>query len=280
MKMKVDGYKENIIIERNMSKKPIKNRILIGTPTLGIFRAEWAQARYGQVVPCNWTMVGAMSGYTHMYPLGYLVADAQNIIVHAAVQEKFEWLFLLEDDVIMPNDCFLKLNEYMKAGDVPVVSGLYFLKGSPSEPLAYRGRGNGCYDQFNIGDKVWVDGVPTGCLLIHCSVLNLMYEESETYQTGSGQTVKKVFETPSKLFYDPETNEARVAQGTSDLYWCDRIMKENVFARSGWSKYAKKEFPFLLDTSIFCKHIDLNLGMQYPLGEIKDANLHPKKGVK
>jgi hypothetical protein len=215
-----------------------------------------------------------------MYPIGYLVADAQNILADLAVRENYQWLFLHEDDVILPPDAFLTLNEYMKAEDVPVVSGLYFLKGSPSEPLAYRGRGNGCYDQFTIGDKVWCDGVPTGCLLIHRSILELMWNESPEYQTGSGQIVRKVFETPAKLFFDPETQQAQVAMGTSDLYWCDRVMKEKVFERTGWSKYAKKEFPFLLDTNIFCKHIDLNTGFQYPLGAINKLNLHPDKKLK
>jgi len=271
---------DNIIIMKNDNPRAIRNRILIGTPTLGIIRAEWAAMRYNQVVPCNWTMATAMAGYSHVFPLGYLVADAQNILVHLAVQEKFEWLFLLEDDVVMPPDCFIKLNEYMKSGDVPVVSGLYFLKGSPSEPLAYRGRGNGCYDNFKIGDKVWLDGVPTGCLLIHRSILELMYKESPEYTTCTTQPARRVFETPAKLYYDPETMQAQAAMGTSDLYWCDRVMNDDVFKRAGWSKFAKKEFPFLLDSSIFCKHIDLNTGTQYPLGELKDYNMHIKKELK
>ena len=58
---------------------------------------------------------------------------------------------------------------YMQQGDVPVVSGLYFTKSEPSEPLIYRGRGSGAYLDFRMGDKVYADGVPTGCLLIHHS---------------------------------------------------------------------------------------------------------------
>lgn len=35
---------------------------------------------------------------------------------------------------------------------------------------------------------------------------------------------------------------------------------------TGWKKIAKKEFPFLVDTNIFCKHIDLTSGKTYPIG--------------
>ena len=91
--------------------------------------------------------------------------------------------------------CFTAPTAYkaMLAGDVPVVSGLYFTRGYPSEPLVYRGRGNGYYGDWRIGDKVWADGVPTGCLLIHCSILRAMWKDSEEYQV-SGQTLRRVFE--------------------------------------------------------------------------------------
>jgi hypothetical protein len=255
---------ENITILKNPSLKPIRNRILVGTPTLGIIRAEWAQARFGQVIPCNWTAANFSVGYNTAIPFGYLVADAQNIIVDLVVQQDYEWVVFLEDDVVIPVDTFLKFNEYMKKGDIPVISGLYFLKNSPSEPLVYRGRGNSCYSKFKIGQKVWADGVPTGCLLIHGSILKLMAKESEEYVTGNGQKVKKVFETPAKVWMDPETNNLNMQCGTSDLAWCDRVIKENVLRRAGWKKIAKEKYPFLVDTKIFCKHIELNTGVQWP----------------
>jgi hypothetical protein len=260
---------EQIIIEQNFSRQAIRNRILIGTPTLGIVRAEWAQARYGQVIPCNWSAASANIGFSHVYPLNYLVAEAQNVIVHTAVEQNYEWIFLLEDDVILPANAFLILNEYMKKVKVPVVSGLYYLKGQPTEPLVYRGRGNGCYDKFKIGEKVWVDGVPTGALLIHRSIFKLMWDESPEYTVSMQRVVRKVFETPVRVWTDPETNTQLSACGTSDLFWCDRAMREKVFARAGWKKLAKEKYPFLVDTNLFCRHIDINTGLQYPMDKIR-----------
>src|SRR5678816_4067717 len=54
------------------------NRVLIGTAVTGLVRIEWVQARYGQLVPCNWSHVAMLSAMNSYMPLRYQVADAQN----------------------------------------------------------------------------------------------------------------------------------------------------------------------------------------------------------
>lgn len=259
------GRQEKISVVKSGVKPSLK--LFIGTPTLGIIRAEWAIARWSTIVPCNWAVSGSHYGYSHTFPMGFLVADAQNVAVADCLKANAEWLLLLEDDVMVPPDIFLKLNSYMHRGKTPIVSGLYYTKGNPSEPLIYRGRGNSYFRNWKLGDKVWVDGVPTGCLLIHSSILKLMSDESEEYQTSNGRVVRKVFETPRKAWVDPETKVTHGAQGTSDLYWCDRVIDKRVLHRAGWKYIAKKKHPFLMDTSMFCRHIDLQSGIKYPMGK-------------
>ncbi len=239
-------------------------RVLVVTPTLGIVRIEWVQGRHGQVIPCNWSSTSASLGIGHMVPMHYLVADAQNLGCQGLIDRDFEWLLLWEDDVIPPLDSFLRLNEYMRDAKIPVVSGLYFLKGLYSEPLLYRGLGTSCYTDFKIGDKVWADGVPTGFLLIHSSLIKIMWDDSEEYQTIGGTVTRKIFETPALLKHDPETNTYCGETGTSDLTWCHRVIDEKILQRSGWPKIGRKKYPFLCDTNIFCKHIDLMTGKQFP----------------
>jgi len=256
---------ELIKILKNPDPRPIRIRMYVATPTLGIIRAEWAQARWGAITPCNWSNAGSFYAMVQAFPMGYLVADAQNVAVADALKSDAEWLLLLEDDVIIPPETFLILNEYMRKSTIPVVSGLYFVKGNHPEPMVYRGRGNSCYIDWKVGDKVWVDGLPTGCLLIHTSLLKLMSSESEEYMTAFGRKVHKVFETPAKSWKDPETGGNKLQSGTSDLFWCDRVLKEKVLERTGWKYVARKRYPFLIDTNIFCKHIDLQTGKTYPL---------------
>ena len=195
-------------------------------------------------------------------PMRYQVDDAQNMIVKELIEKDFEWLLLIEHDVILPNEAFIRFNDYMLSEEYPIVSGLYFTRFRPSEPLVYRGRGNSFYSDFEIGDRVMCDGVPTGCLLIHQSILRVLWDESEEYQVGK-QFTRRVFNTPRKTWYDPETGYQNSTTGTSDLDWCTRLMKDDIFKKAGWEKFQEMEFPFLCDTSIFCKHINPN-GEQFP----------------
>ena len=149
------------------------------------------------------------------------------------------------------------------------MSGLYFCKGSHPEPLIFRGRGNGYYDKWKKGDKVMVNGIPMGLTLIHRSLLEVMYNESDIYTAGTTKgpvVVRKVFETPRASFFDPETLKYETRIGTEDLHWCERVMNTKVFERCGVEEYKKfqdMEYPFLIDTSMFCQHIDQN-GIMYP----------------
>ncbi len=239
-----------------------KERLLIGTPVTGNVRIEWVMARYGAIIPTNWSQASATPILPTSAPLEYLVPDAQNIIVRDALAGNYEWLLLLEQDDVIPADLFIKLNDYMRSEKYPVVSGLYFTKSVPPEPMIYK-RGGFSYDKgWKMGQKVWCWGVPTGCLLIHCSILEKMWDESPEYDLW-GQRVRRVFEAPSKVWYDPQFGN-RGASGTSDLAWCDRVIKEHFFKKAGWIEYDGKPNPFLCDTSIFVKHIRED-GEQFPL---------------
>jgi hypothetical protein len=254
---------KDIIIKSGKEGNP-RTRLLIVTPTLGVVRIEWAMARYGIAMPCNHSVSSASLGIGTSVPMHYLVADAQNLGVEDCLKKNFQWMLLWEDDVCPPPDALLRMNKYMISEEIPVVSGLYFVKGNYSEPMIYRGLGNGPFLDFQIGDKVWADGVPTGFLLIHNKVLKLMWDESEEYETLGKRKTRRVFETPVRIEYDEVTKSHSLNTGTSDLEWCHRVIREKVLQRAGWPKIGRKKYPFLCDTRIFCKHIDLATGRTFP----------------
>jgi hypothetical protein len=251
------------------------NRILVATPTTGQIRMEWALARWGQVIPMNWSQVQMMQYYNSFVPFNFTVPDAQNVIVKAVIEQEFEWLLLVEHDTMLPQDAFIRFNKYMQDEKVPIVSGLYFSRSLPSEPLVFRGRGTSVYTDWKMGDQVWVDAVPTGALLIHAGILRAMWNESPEYQVN-GVTTRRVFDNPRKLWYDDQGN-FNTLTGTSDLEWCTRVMEEGFFKKAGWDDFDGVKYPFLIDTGIFCKHIDMD-GTIYPdhmmqeSKSIKDAN--------
>lgn len=258
---KVIAREYNRILKNTGTMK--QKRIMLGVPMTGLIRAEWALARYGQVIPCNWSQVDSLQWIDQYTPLEFLVADARNIIVHNCLVNDFEWLLQIDSDVILPHDTFLRINEYMIEGTVPMLSGLYFTKSVPSEPLIYRGRGTGYYADWKFGDRVWVDGIPSGITLIHNSILRTLADMSKEYEVMPGLKIKAVYDTPGKTWYDPEARNWYAMSGTEDLSLCSKIIEEGIFKKAGWPDYDGLEFPFLLDTNIFGRHVD-NDGKQYP----------------
>lgn len=240
------------------------NRVCIGTAMTGLVRAEWVGARYGQIIPMNWSQVEVKQWINSFIPLRYQVADAQNLIVRHAINYDFEWLLLIEHDVVLPADAFLRFDKYIRDEEVPVVSGLYYSRSRPSHPLIFRGRGTSVYDRFEQGDLVWCDGVPTGCLLIHMGIIRAMWEESPEYLVRNELT-RRVFETPRFMFLEKGTGRLSTSAGTSDLEWCTRVIKQDFLRKAGWTAHADEhqEWPFLVDTNIFCRHINPD-GEQFP----------------
>lgn len=246
----------------NKNKGKWQNRILIGTPMTGLVRSEWVTARYGQTIPTNWSHIESWQWMSSMIPLEYQVPDAENLIAKVCVENKFEWLLFIEHDNILPPGTFVKINHYMIKGDVPIVGGLYFTKSDPPEPMIYREFGKGFYADWKLGDKVWCKGLPFGCTLIHGSIIKALWAEAPEYEV-QGVKTRRVFKTPQELVEVGNGRDYFIGSATSDLNFCNEIIQNNIFEKAGWPEYQKKEFPFLVDTSMFIKHIDQN-GIQFP----------------
>jgi hypothetical protein len=275
-------------LDKNPNKEAWTNRILIAVPSTGLVRMEWVMAKYGQVIPTNWSQVEMIQWLSTYSPIEYQLPDAENLIAKQVVLGDFEWVLSIEADNVIPPDAFIRLNEYMTAGKVPVISGLYYTKSHPPEPILYRGRGNGSFRDFKLGDKVWCDGIPFGFTLIHGSIIKALWNESEEYMVGN-EVTRKVFELPNfnvgnHGFDNQEAAEGEVTgrfaytRGTTDLNFCKRLMRDDIFVKAGWPKYQKMKYPFLVDTNILVQHIDNN-GRMYPIGGVPRKNA-PIKGVK
>jgi len=255
----------NLLVKRATTNQTVSKRLLFGIPTTGSVRIEWVQGRYGQCIPCNWSHAESIIASEQWSPVGYDVANARNLIIQHAVTHNFEWLFFIDHDVILPPDTFLKINEYILSEEYPVVSGLYYTRSHPAEPLCYRGRGNSFYGKFTVGDKFGVDGHGMGCTLISVKLLRAMYKDAPEYVINGKEKCRQVMETPAFSIKDPETGGYRNFGGTEDLSWCDRVIEGKYLKKAGWPELQKKKYPFWMDTSLFCLHIDPS-GTTYPLG--------------
>lgn len=253
-------------LHKNLGKW--NNRLLIGTPMTGLVRSEWVVSRYGQTIPTNWSHVEVMQWMSSHVPLRYQVADAENIIAKAVVENNFEWLLFIESDNVLPPNTFVKLNSYMIKADNPIVGGLYFTKSDPPEPMIYREPGGGYFADWKLGDKVWCRGLPFGCTLIHGSIIRELWKRAPEYMVGNTVT-RRVFKHPEDVQIDPNSSDFFITQGTTDLNFCNELIREGVLEAAGWKKHQKMKFPFIVDTSIFVQHID-NDGVKWPVGLPKD----------
>lgn len=249
--------------------------VLLGTPTLGIIRMEWHNAMAAMATPPNWSLVRST-------PQGYLVPDAQNILVDTALRGQFRALLLIEDDTCPPPHTLIEFDRWFwkmeRKKAPPVVSGLYHIKGSAEtrrgkkggielmgpEPLAYRGGGQRAFRDWTPGDVIWVSGIPTGALLLHRSVLEVWANEPdvETYTlTGYPFPLKKIFQNPAKVWLDPFSGGVHTSTGTSDLYWSEQTIKRQILRKAGWARIADKPYPFIVDTGLRFGHIDRTTGV-------------------
>lgn len=244
------------------SESDWNNRVMIFTPTTGNVRIEWVNARYGQIIPTNWSHVDMQQFVTPYVPIEYQLADAQNLMAKKVVEDDYEWVIYIEHDNVIPPDLFIRLGRYMNEKKVPIVSGLYFTKADPAEPILYRGRGNSYYGDWKLGDKVWVDGIPFGCRLEHASFIKEAWKNSPEYVVG-GVVTRRVFEQPGRIWFDEAKGGMASKVGTTDLAWCTRIIEDKLFEKCGWPEYQKMKYPFLVDTEIFVRHIDQQ-GRMYP----------------
>ena len=262
-------------IDNNHSKDNHRQRILIGTPCTGLVRVEWVSARFSQIIPTNWSQSDCWQFMSSYMPLAYQLPDAENLIAKAVVEGDFEWLLFIESDNVIPQNTFRKINEYMISKKWPVVGGLYFTKSSPPEPMIYRGLGTGYFDDWKFGDKVQCDGLPFGCTLIHGNLIRELWKDSPEYVVN-GTLTRRVFETMDSVWQDPITGAYLNKSGTSDLNFYHRLIDGGYLARAGFPEHQKMEFPFLVDTTIFVKHVDNN-GIQWPIDIPKKYEPAPER---
>lgn len=244
-------------------EKDWKNRVLFFTPSRGLVRTEWMHARYGQIIPTNWSMVDMTQFCSPYMPIEYQLADAQNMMAKVIVEQDYQWVIYVEDDNVIPPDLLIRFNQYMLDGKIPVVSALYFTKSEPPEPLIYRGQGTSYFKDWKLGDLVWADGIPFGCRLEHTGLIKAAWENSPEYRVGDIVT-RRVFDQPNRITFNQEKGGFEAVGGTTDLAWCKRIMNEKLFTKAGFPEFDKMPYPFLVDTNIFVWHIDQN-GRKYPL---------------
>lgn len=214
---------DKIIAEKHFKHKVRK--ILIGVPHRN---KEDGNAT-------NFSNLQTPAGFTCSIsePYGYSTADAQNFIVKKAIDEGYDYIFFVGDDILIPKQALVQLIRH----DVEMVGGLYYRKYFPLETTGMRYDKEGyptCIDNYKIGDIIENTLVLcSGCVLIKV------------------ETLKKL-EYP---WYKSINISGRPAI-TSDAYICQKMRDIGV--------------NIITDTAIQCLCVDRTKGIIYAHPEIVD----------
>jgi hypothetical protein len=103
-------------------------------------------------------------------PYGFKVPDARNFIVNKAIEENFDYIFFVDDDVLIPRNSLVKLIHHK----ADIVGGFYYRKYYPLESVGMHVDKDDCpvpIENFEIGDIIHNTLVlPSGITLIKTDV--------------------------------------------------------------------------------------------------------------
>lgn len=204
--------------------------LVIGLPTLGRpVPLDWAFAFKSLNAPINYNCI-------FQIVKGQEIGKARQQIAEFAIEKEAKYLFFLGDDVVVPPHTLKQLIYRLDQDEsIAVVGGVYCTKCDPSNPLVFRGNGQGCYWDWKIGEFFEVSGMGMDCTLIRVSAL--------------ADVEKPFFETIDKDNY--LDGKAQAEQWTEDLYFFDKLGKTK------WKSY--------IDASVICEHWDVYGNRKYGL---------------
>lgn len=152
--------------------------ICIVTPTRGV-RATADGPLLIQQHPDAWLAHQALAmppmvGRVHRIPcIGKGVAEAYNLLVHAALDTGATYLVTLEDDIIPPGDALIRLQaRLLRHPELAAVSALYWSRGEGSVPFLLGDPALGLDDfepeappDADAEQLVRVNAIPFGCAM-------------------------------------------------------------------------------------------------------------------
>lgn len=212
-----------------------KNGLTIGFLTKGKIDVQWATRLYCEIprgIPSGtfWNIMFE-KGEGYREKGGF--AKARINLVNKAKESNVKWLFMIDDDVFIPPDAITKLLSTNKK----VVTGIYYSKSLPPQPILYKSLGNGPYWNFPVDELFKVEAAGAGCLLIDMDVFDKFdeagipyFKENWEYKRSNGTTIKVNIGEDYWFFYN-----------------CNKL---------GIETYA--------DSSVLCDHVDYDTWKVYP----------------
>lgn len=173
--------------------------------------------------------------------MGTPIDQARNYFAEQAVKFKARYLFFWDEDVVMPAYVMRQLIYRLEHNpDTAMVGGIYCQKVEPEiccAPMVFRGKGEGPFWHWRIGEYFEVDYISTGATMIRVEAL---------------ADVEKPWFKTEKNYEAWLDGIPKGEEWTEDLWFCERLKKTGK-----WNIYA--------DGSLICGHMDIATGKIYSL---------------
>ena len=199
-------------------------RILIGIPSAGDVEAETLKSVYGLDKCGHEVMLDIVYGYT--------VDANRNTLAQEAVDDGYDYIFFVDNDVVLPSDALAKLLEIR----VDIVSGIYrshqqmgdFTQLSKyGETINYLPEDSYTSAEFDAMDstRVEVRGGGAGCMLISTAALKRIgkpWFKWTEYESGGTLSedlwfCEQAHDADVPIYADPRVRCGHIIKQT---YWC------------------------------------------------------------
>jgi len=226
-----EGFKE---VLTKMEEKQEKQGLMIGFITDGMVPAKWMM-RMNELG--SGTPSGIFWKYCWYEGRGYKqhggYAKARQKVVDQARANNARWLFFVDTDVFPPQDAITRL----MAHDKKIVTGIYYMKTHPPQPVIFQKLGDGPYWNFPVEELVEIEGAGLGCTLIDMEVFDEFERQGISFFDENWVHTK------------PDGSKVKVKVGED--HWFFMKAKE-----LGFQPYC--------DTSVLCDHMEFANGAIFP----------------
>lgn len=107
-----------------------------------------------------------------------LPAENREKLTEQALESGANFVFFWDDDVILPSDVLYKMLAKMgRYPDIGVISGVYYTKARPQEPVVYKNAGEGAWWGFNRDPEAEPEDIfaaGAGCMMVRVDALRKM----------------------------------------------------------------------------------------------------------
>jgi len=139
------------------------SRVLIGIPSADAWKAKCGIGLVA--ITCN----AALSGI-NVVPASVQQAyinESRNQLARMAIGSHCEYLFMMDDDMMAPPDCLIRLVEY----NLDIVGAIYNMRAPPYHTLGENIDGSSDFIHNGIMEMAYI---PTGCILIKTKIFKKM----------------------------------------------------------------------------------------------------------